>query len=143
MSLNTDITEAKYKLFIEKTAASNLVWGLKDKNGWANSHSHESEEIDVIPFWSDKILAKACARDEWKGYLPAMIPLSEFLESGCVGMDENDTIAGINWDANMFGLEVEPLQVAFDILTQLKATNSTIRFKNYGSVDEFLTEISQ
>src|ERR1700712_4610312 len=109
--LQNTATEAKYKLFVEKTAASNLVWGLKNKDGWANSNSADDESIDVIPFWSDKADAKACARNEWKSYLPAMIPLSEFLESGCVGMSENDTLAGINWDANMLGLEIEALQV--------------------------------
>jgi hypothetical protein len=141
--LQNTATEAKYKLFIEKTAASNLVWGLKNKDGWANSHSADDEAIHVIPFWSDKADAKVCARNEWKGYLPAMIPLSEFLESGCVGMSENDTLAGINWDANMLGLEMESLQVAFDILTQLKSSNSTIKFKVYSSVDEFLSAISE
>src|ERR1700712_3597462 len=102
-----DNIQAKYKLFVEKTAASKLVWGLKDKGGWANSHSASDEKLDVIPFWDDKANAKACARDDWKGYLPAMISLPEFLESWCDEMAENGVLAGINWDANMLGIETD------------------------------------
>lgn len=134
-------TAAKYKLFIEKTTASKLVWGLKNKEGWANSHAHTDEGIDVIPFWSGKADAKDCARDEWKGYLPAMIPLPEFLETWCMGMAENGTLTGINWDANMFGNEARALQLALDVLEQLNTINSDIKFLNYESIDEFMAEI--
>ena len=51
--------ESKYKSFIERVAVSKLVWGLKNKSGWANSTSIDNEEIDVIPFWSDRAYAKA------------------------------------------------------------------------------------
>jgi len=135
--------ESKYKLFIEKTAASKLVWALKSKNGWANSHSSNSEEIDVIPFWSDRAYAKICARDDWKGYLPVEIPLAEFLESWCIEMADNEVLAGINWDANMFGKESTALNLALDILEQLNAINSAISFKNYSSINQFITEISE
>ncbi|MEZ2336320.1 DUF2750 domain-containing protein [Mucilaginibacter sp. RCC_168] len=135
--------ESKYKLFIERAAASKLVWGLKSKDGWANSYSNDSEEVDVIPFWSDRAYAKICARDEWKGYVPVEIPLAEFLESWCVGMADEETLAGVNWDANMFGVESEALNVALDILNQLNAINSAISFKNYSSINEFITEIGE
>ncbi|MBB6112519.1 Protein of unknown function [Mucilaginibacter lappiensis] len=136
-------TESKYKLFIEKVAASKLVWALKSKNGWANSHSNDSEDVDVIPFWSDRAYAKLCARDDWKGYLPVEIPLAEFLESWCIEMADNEVLAGINWDVNMFGKESTALNVALDILEQLNAINSAISFKNYNSINEFITEISE
>jgi hypothetical protein len=135
--------DAKYKLFIEKVAGSKLVWGLKNKEGWANSYANENEEIDVIPFWSDRAYAKACARDEWKGYSPAEIPLAEFLESWCIEMAEAETLAGINWDANMFGKEIDALELAYDILMQLKEIKSAIKFKNYSGLDEFMDSINE
>ncbi|NHA06757.1 DUF2750 domain-containing protein [Mucilaginibacter sp. HC2] len=143
MLQDTATTELKYKLFIEKTAASKLVWALKSKNGWANSHSNDSEDVDVIPFWSDRAYAKACARDDWKGYLPVEIPLAEFLENWCMEMADNEVLAGINWDANMFGKENTALALAVDILEQLNSINSAISFKNYSSINEFITEISE
>jgi hypothetical protein len=141
MSEDTASVDAKYKQFVEQVAASKLVWGLKDKQGWANSHSSSGEELDVIPFWSDKAYAKASARDEWKKYLPVAIPLAEFLESWCVEMAENGVVAGINWDTNMLGKEINALQLALDILEQLKTTATEIKFLNYERTDAFIAEI--
>ncbi|MCR8558159.1 DUF2750 domain-containing protein [Mucilaginibacter sp. BJC16-A38] len=143
MLQDTTTIEYKYQFFIERVSASKIVWGLKNKQGWANSNSNEDEEIGIIPFWSDRAYAKACACNEWKGYLPTEIPLPQFLESWCVGMAEEDTLAGVNWDANMFGKESGALDLALDILNQLNTINSAITFLNYKSINEFITEISE
>ncbi|MDN5286705.1 MAG: hypothetical protein JWR38_2979 [Mucilaginibacter sp.] len=143
MLQDTATIESKYLLFIEKVAATKSVWALKSKNGWANSHSNDSEEVDVIPFWSDKAYAKICARDDWRSYLPVEIPLVEFLESWCVELADNGTLAGVNWDVNMFGKESGALNIALDILKQLETIDSAIVFKNYSSINEFITEISE
>jgi len=140
MSEDTAV-DAKYKQFVEQSTAAKLVWGLKDKQGWANSYSDGGEELDVIPFWSDKAQAKACAREDWKGYLPTFIALPEFLESWCVEMAENNVLAGVNWDANMFGKEVNGLKLALDILEQAVASGTELKFLNYDSAEAFIAEI--
>ena len=134
-------TESKYKNFIEKIVASKLVWGLQNKNGWANSYSNDSEEVDVIPFWEDRFYAKSCAVDGWKGYAAVSIPLSDFLENWCVGMIEENILAGINWDAKMIGQEVAASKLAIDILDRLKAIDSAIEFMEYDSIDELAGKI--
>ncbi len=143
MANDSATTERNYQLFIERVAASKLVWGLKSKNGWANSHSADSEDTDVVPFWSERAYAKACARDDWKDFTPTEIPLAQFLENWCVGMAEDDTLIGINWDPKMLGEEEDALGVALDVLKQLKVINSAIKFTNFGSLDEFIAEISE
>jgi hypothetical protein len=135
--------EAKYIAFIEKVAATKQVWGLKSKTGWANADATGNEEVAVIPFWSERGLAKICARDDWKTYTPTEIPLADFLENWCMGMAENETLAGIDWDAKMFGTEADALVVTLDILNRLSAINSAITFINYSSINEFITEISE
>jgi hypothetical protein len=143
MANDSATTERNYQLFIERVAASKLVWGLKSKNGWANSHSADSEDTDVVPFWSERAYAKACARDDWKDFTPTEIPLVQFLENWCIGMAEDDTLIGINWDPKMLGEEEDALGVALDVLNQLKVINSAIKFANFGSIDEFIAEISE
>lgn len=143
MLQDTAAAEARYEAFVIQVAGSKLVWGLTNKEGWANTSANDDEETDVIPFWSDRAYAKACARDEWKGYMPTDMPLAEFLESWCVGMANDETMAGINWDSNMSGKECEALEVAYDILNQLNKIRSAIRFKNYASIDEFLHAIKE
>ena len=139
--MSQEITESKYKTFIEKIVASKLVWGLQDKKGWANSYSNDSEDVDVIPFWEDRFYAKSSAVDDWKGYAAASIPLSDFLENWCVGMIEENILAGINWDAKMIGNEVNASKLAIDILDRLKAIDSAIEFMEYDSIDELAAKI--
>jgi hypothetical protein len=143
MSENTEITNQSYNQFIEKTAASKLVWGLYDKKGWASSHSAESEDISLVPLWSERSLAKMCAKDDWRGYTPTEIPLAEFLESWCIDLAENEILIGINWDANLLGWETSPLSITLDILNRLNTMQSAITFLNYSSLDEFITEVVQ
>jgi len=143
MLQDTAANDSKYQLFIEKATASKLVWGLKNKKGWANSESNDDEEIAVVPLWSDRAYAKACAKDDWRDYTATEIPLPEFLESWCTDMADGDILAGINWDTNMFGKEINALTLALDILKQLKAIDSAIKFRDYNSIDEFIREIQE
>jgi len=140
---DTDAIELKYNQFIDKAVALKSVWGLKGKGGWANSHSATDEAVGVVPFWSDRASAKICARDDWKGFLPTEILLSEFLESWCMEMGESESLAGINWDAKLLGLESDALQLAVDILNKLLGINSAIVFKNYSSISDFIADISE
>jgi hypothetical protein len=142
MSDDREITDQAYKSFIEKTAASKLVWGLYDKKVWASSHSAESEDIDLVPLWSERSLAKICVKDDWRGYTPTEIPLAEFLESWCIDLAENEILIGVNWDANLLGWEASALSIALDILTRLSTIQSAIKFKNYSGIDEFITEVN-
>lgn len=135
--------ETKYRLFIERTAATKLVWGLMSKQGWANSHSNHDEDVMVVPFWSDRAYAKACARDEWKQFTPESIHLADFLENWCPGMAEEGNLVGANWDANLFGKESGALDVALDILNKIKEMNSTIALRNYSNIDELIADINQ
>jgi len=136
-------TAAEYKKFIESVAASKLVWGLKNKQGFANTNSSDDDGVSVIPFWSERAYAKSCASGEWKGYVPTEIPLPEFLESWCMEMAEEEIVAGVNWDANLYGTESEALNLALDILNRLAVINSAITFSNYKSINEYITEIKE
>ncbi|MES2107662.1 MAG: DUF2750 domain-containing protein [Bacteroidota bacterium] len=137
------IIDSKYKLFIERVAASKLVWGLKNKKGWANSESNDNEEIAIIPFWSDRAYAKACAKDDWKDYSATEIPLADFLEGWCIEMADEAIWVGVNWDTNMFGKEIDASTLALDVLNQLKLIQSAIKFSDYNSIEQFIAEIQE
>ncbi|PLW88618.1 DUF2750 domain-containing protein [Mucilaginibacter sp.] len=142
MDQDTEAFEAGYKTFIEKAATIRSVWGLKGKGGWANAEA--SGEADaVIPFWNDRAQAKICARDDWKGFLPTEILLADFLENWCVEMADNNTQAGINWNAQMQGVEVDALDLALDILHRLNEINSAITFSQYDSISQFIEAITE
>lgn len=134
-------TEYKYKLFRQKVVDSEIVWGLANDDGWATSASNENDEVTIIPFWSDKAYALSCAKEDWSTYTPTSIPLDEFLESWCIGMFSDGTLVGVNWDSHMFGKEVEPLDLALDIVNELTTKGKSISFREFEDIDDYTTEI--
>lgn len=109
-------SEQDYDTFITGILAGEQVWGLTDKQGnWAVCPSVSFEETDVLPFWSSRELAQALCIDEWKVYQPTAIPLEEFIIDWLPGMHEDDALVGPNWDADLEGLEVEPMDMAKEL----------------------------
>ena len=116
--LNSSIAaKEQHNRFVERVRASGLVWGLQSPDGWAMAPSNdEDEDADVIPFWSDRAYAARCAVDEWAVYSPESIPLEAFLEAWLPGMAEEGTLVGTNWNAQLTGTEVDPLDLREELL---------------------------
>ena len=117
-------SEKRYKKFIDDVIENKIVWGLKLKNedGWAVAISNEYEDTEVMTFWSNKIYAKACLKEEWDNYEICSITLDDFLNHWLTGLNKDELLVGVNWDMNLIGLEVEPLDLLDDIL-KLKISN--------------------
>ncbi|MCX2741839.1 DUF2750 domain-containing protein [Pontibacter anaerobius] len=137
MTEHANNIEHKYQNFIKHVVQSEEVWGLTKNETWATSSSSEFEDTEVILFWSDKAGASACAEDEWSDYTPESVTLVEFLENWCVGMYGDELLVGADWDRDLIGKEAEPLVVALDVVTQLKATGKTLEFTQYDNQEEF------
>lgn len=104
-------SEKRFNKFVEKIKKSQLVWGLKSKEGWCIAPSNDFENVDVMPFWSESAYAKQCALEEWAIYAPESIPLEEFVKSWLPGMDEDDLLVGTDWNSHLIGKEIEPLEL--------------------------------
>lgn len=78
----TVASKERHQRFVQRVVASEIVWGLKDSEGWVTSSStnDETEDRPIMPFWSDRAYAKQCAKDEWSEYEPTEIPLDLFLK---------------------------------------------------------------
>lgn len=68
---------ARFEHFIKVVADWQEVWGLY-QNGWALSAA--AEGAIVFPFWPAEEYARVCAVNDWAGYEPRAIPLSDFME---------------------------------------------------------------
>ncbi|WP_299757298.1 DUF2750 domain-containing protein [uncultured Pontibacter sp.] len=137
MTQHANNIEQQYQNFIKHVVQSEEVWGLTKDETWATSSSSEFEDTEVILFWSGKEGALACAEDEWADYVPEPVSLVEFLENWCVGMYGDELLVGADWDKDLVGKEAEPLVVALDVVTQLKAEGKTLEFVQYDSQQEF------
>jgi len=104
--------------FVREVRTSGLVWGLQSDHGWAVCESVEYEETDVYVFWSTVDEAVIHCTDDWAGYKPASLELDLFIDTWLAGMSEDGVLVGTNWDAELEGLEVEPSDLAEELLIE-------------------------
>lgn len=106
-------SKERHDRFVQRVSASREVWGLKNAQGWActASTADGTEERSVMPFWSDRAYARQCAKEDWCDYDPTPIPLGLFLERWLPGMAADGCLVGTNWNAQLCGHEIEPLEL--------------------------------
>ncbi len=110
--------QADHERFVREVRASGLVWGLQSDQGWAVCESNEYEDTDVYPFWSSEAEARVHSTDDWAGYKPASLDLDLFIDTWLAGMSEDGVLVGTNWDSELMGLEVEPSDLAEELLIE-------------------------
>ena len=143
MIQDTSTIEFKHQMFVDRVVENLTVWALKTDEGYATSESNEYEDVEVIPFWSDRAYADALAKDEWESFKAHAMPLSEFLEDWVVGMSNDGLIVGTNWDQNLFGKEIEPLDLALEITSKLIQQDKVIEFKKYRDISDYHKQLSK
>lgn len=112
--------EENYDRFIVEAIDQGCVWGLEGPEGWALCPSEKEKETDVMPFWSQPEFAQAHCIDDWSVYKPVAVALEEFLEEWLPGMHEDVFLVGVNWNEDMDGEEVEPLDLLADLESELQ-----------------------
>lgn len=110
--MTTPEEQEALSVFAAEASANAQVWGLKSDQGWALCPSTEFEETDVLPFFSTAESAVLLCTGEWSIYQPEAVPLAAFLEDWLPGMHEDNAMVGLNWSADMEGVEVEPAALA-------------------------------
>jgi len=112
--LGEDFDE-NYDIFIAEALDTGCVWGLENEEGWALCPSLTNDELDVMPLWSQPEYAERHCRDEWSDYEVVPISLEELLDDWLPGMHEDLLLIGPNWNGDLEGMEVEPLDLLSDV----------------------------
>lgn len=113
MSSLTENIDANLALFIKETTENKVVWGLmNEEDGWLSCDSTEFEETEVMPFWSSKQEAKLHNVEEWADFIVTEIPLDVFVEEWLKTLSEDGVLLGLNWNSQLEGKELEPIEVA-------------------------------
>lgn len=138
----------RYKDFIRKVSETEIVYGLKDNKGYATSYSNDleyedGEPVQLICFWSDAARAKSCVDKEWNRYEASPVPLNEFLENWCLGMNSDGLLVGINFDSNLFGYEAEPLELVLEIIEELKENNKSLILRKFNNLEDMENQIRE
>jgi hypothetical protein len=111
--LGDDLDE-NYERFLAEAIATGCVWGLESDQGWALCPANQNPELDVMPLWSQPEYAQLHVADEWAAYKVVPIALEELLDDWLPGMHEDVTLVGPNWNSDLDGDEVEPLDLLED-----------------------------
>lgn len=112
--------DENFDRFVIETIATGCVWGLEGPEGWALCPSEKNTETDVMPFWSQPQFAEVHCVDDWSDYKAVAVSLEEFLDDWLPGMHDDVFLVGVNWDSEMEGDEVEPLDLLSEIEGELK-----------------------
>jgi hypothetical protein len=134
--------------FLKTVSDSEIVFGLKSKNGFANSSSTQYKDdkgnpIGMICFWAEEVRAKSCIKDEWKKYNVTEIPLTDFIENWCVGMANDELLIGTQFDQNLFGYEVEPLELIIELIDELKSIEKDLKLGKFNGIADLEKQVRE
>lgn len=115
MSDSDEKLDQIYDNFIAEAIELGCVWGLENEHGWALCPSSLNEDVDVMPLWSDADIAQGHCQDEWADFKAVPISVEELLEEWLPGMHHDVLLVGVDWDKDLEGEEVEPLDLLEDI----------------------------
>ena len=114
--------DEEYNRFIRSIIGSQTLYTLvSDEGDIAECPSTEYEEDDGEPVpvfcvWHDRAQAEACKVEEWADSQLEALPLDFFLHEWLVSMDQDAVLLGVDFDSELYGLEIEPVEVLADLL---------------------------
>ncbi|MEP0265405.1 DUF2750 domain-containing protein [Dokdonia sp.] len=140
------LLEKRHQRFIKTVCESEIVYGLKNRKGFATSSSIHDEDdqgnpIGMICFWANRALAKSCITDGWRRYKVIEIPLSDFMENWCIGMENDGLLIGTEFDKNMFGFEAKPLELLLELSTELTVLGKDVTFKKFNGITDLKKQV--
>ncbi len=118
LALSDDFDE-NYAIFLGDAIETGCLWGLESDDGWALCPSEASDDVDVMPLWSQPEFAQQHCVEEWANYKVIPISLEELLDDWLPGMHEDVLMLGPNWNTALEGLEMEPLDMLEDFEKEL------------------------
>ena len=114
--------DEEYNRFIRSIIGNQTLYTLvSDEGDIAECPSTEYEEDDGEPVpvfcvWHDRTQAEACKVEEWADYQLEALPLDFFMHEWLVSMDQDAVLLGVDFDSELYGLEIEPVEVLADLL---------------------------
>jgi hypothetical protein len=107
----------RYRHFVGRVADWQVVWGLRDEEGWVSAGDDDGNR--GFPVWPHPDYAMACATGAWAGNTPAPIAIHVFLERWLANLAEDGERVAVFPTATMRGVFVPALQLQRDLQDEL------------------------
>ncbi len=117
-------------IFIKRIVESETIFYLSKDGGVANSVSNDDDECIILMFWSDKAYAKRVQANGFASYEISEIMLFDFLYRWLPGMTNDNVLAGVNWNQELCGRELDPFELREEIELQM----SSERLEEYDKI---------
>ena len=107
----------RFEHFIKVIADRQEVWGLY-QDGWALATADDG--ATVFPLWPAKEYAQVCAANEWNGYEPRSISLTDFTEVLLPKLKLDKVLPGVFFTPTRKGVtpSVDDLKSALEVELQ-------------------------
>lgn len=118
-------SDPAYAEFVRTVVATQTVYTLQDGEDYfaeCPSEVYENrfgEPEAVYCFWHSSENAADCRCEEWQDYRIVSIGLVDFMYDILIDMDQDQVLAGIAFDPNLYGTEIEPIELLGDLLDEL------------------------
>lgn len=115
--------DAKYTEFLTSLEKDEFVILLQTEDGLASCASNTfviedtEDPVTVIPVWSaaHQEDAESNLRDEWSDYEAVELPMEVFLTELLPYLAQEGVFIGVNWDASLEGIEMDPVDIFRDL----------------------------
>lgn len=132
-----------YQHFIQTLVQQREVFTLLDDEDYYAECPSEvydnnlGEPVAVYCFWQSAQAAQNCQQEEWANYRIDVLDLEEFMEETLLAMDEDERLVGVAFDEQLFGTEVEPIELLADLLTEIEAQSCQEEFDSFQQLQQY------
>jgi len=134
--------------FVNKICEDGVVYSMESKDAFAlcgsNQFVNESgEPVTVFCFWSDENMAKSCCVEDWSDFKIHEVSIASFLEDWCVGIYNDSFLVGLDFNAQMIGLETDPIDLILAITKKLKSKKIDLEFEHFKNIQDIENQIKK
>lgn len=138
--------DPRYNAFIRNTVAGQTVYTLIDDEDYFAECPSEiydeeyGEPVAVYCFWDSAADARTCRKEEWADYRIEPIALEEFMAELLIEFDQEAKLCGIAFDAELYGTEIEPVELLADLLDEIRTQNLQGEFPDFDELQRYRQE---
>ncbi len=132
-----------YAEFVRTAVLTQTVYTLQDNEDFFAECPSETyqdnfgEPTPVHCFWHLADTARSCQQEEWQNYQLIAISLTDFMGEILLDMDDAEQLVGVSFDAELYGSEVEPIELLGDLLDEIQRQHLIHEFPDFDEWQDY------
>lgn len=137
------LNDPHYQEFVQRLVQTRSVFTLQDHEDYFAECPSESYNNDlgepesVYCFWDTAEAAHACQQEEWANYQIVEMNLADFMYETLIEMDGDQHLVGVSFDAELRGVEIEPIELLADLLDEIKRCGLDKSFEEFEELQNY------